>query len=150
MRKTASPSAWDLELQRLARQLNILLRQYVDYPSIDHCKPSPQVILQIIRARRARVDYFPPDLFSEPAWDILLDLLRADILDQNVSVSSVCIAANAPATTALRYLNLLEQNALVKRRSDPCDHRRSFVRLTKEAKVSFARLFAHHPIQRVF
>jgi len=150
MRKTAVPSAMDLEFHRLARQFDNLIRQYVENPSTGHITPSSQVLLRIIRARHARGDYFPSDLFSDPAWDILLDLLHAHILKQNVCVSSVCVAANAPATTALRYLSLLEKGALVKRTPDPCDGRRCFVSLTVHAEEAFAKLFAHHPLQDHF
>ena len=150
MRKTSLLSARGREFQRLAHQFDCLFRQSEERPSIGDCTPSPHVLLQIIRARRARAECFPAHLFSEPAWDMLLDLLHADILDHNVSVSSVCIASNAPATTALRYLHLLEQDALVKRIPDPCDHRRCFIRLTEDAEAAFAELFANHPIQPIF
>ena len=84
MRKTAVLSALDLEFNRLARQFDNLIRQYVEHPSIDHSTPSPQILLQIIRARRARADYFRSDLFSDQTWDILLDRLNAQISKQNV------------------------------------------------------------------
>ena len=65
MRKTSFLSARGREFQRLAHQID-LFRQSEERPSIGDCTPSPQVLLQIIRARRARAECFPAHLFSEP------------------------------------------------------------------------------------
>jgi len=47
-----------------------------------------------------RARYFRDELFADPAWDMLLDLLQAEIAQLRVPVSSLCIAASVPATTA--------------------------------------------------
>ena len=65
----------------------------------------------MIRARRLRARYFPEDLFADPAWDMLLDLLQAEIAQLRVPVSSLCIAAAVPATTALRWLKTMVSQA---------------------------------------
>jgi len=95
----------------------------------------------LIRLRRARGHFLPDDLFADPAWDILLDLLRSEIAHQKVSVSSACIAASVPQTTGLRWLKALEQNGLVKREPDPLDARRTFVVLSEKASVAMRRYF---------
>ena len=86
----------------------------------------------IIKARAQRTRYLNTDLFSDPAWDILLDLLRAEINHERVSVSSLCIAAKAPTTTALRYIKSMADRGLITRRADPRDARRVFVELAPE------------------
>jgi hypothetical protein len=53
---------------------------------------------------RLRSQHFVPALFADPAWDILLDLAAARIDGRMVAVSSLCIAAAVPATTALRWI----------------------------------------------
>lgn len=63
---------------------------------------SSQQLREIIKLRRLRDRFFQHDLFAEPAWDILLDLKAASLEGQQVSVSSRCIAAAVPPTTALR------------------------------------------------
>lgn len=40
---------------------------------------SVETVRNVIRARRLRARYFPEDLFADPAWDMLLDLLQAEI-----------------------------------------------------------------------
>ena len=96
----------------------------------------------MIRARRSRARYFPEDLFADPAWDMLLDLLQAEIAQLRVPVSSLCIAAAVPATTALRWLKTMVGQGLFVRRSDPRDGRRVFVELAPEASRALRMYFA--------
>jgi DNA-binding MarR family transcriptional regulator len=89
-----------------------------------------------------RSRYFPEDLFADPAWDMLLDLLQAEIAQMRTPVSSLCIAAAVPATTALRWLKTLVQQGVFVRRADPHDGRRVFVELAPEASSAMRRYFA--------
>jgi DNA-binding MarR family transcriptional regulator len=95
-------------------------------------RPPASKALSIYRARQARSATFGAnsDLFADPAWDILLDLFSARELGRRVSISSACIAANVPPTTALRWLGMLEERNLIERRADERDRRRSYVHLT--------------------
>lgn len=88
----------------------------------------------IYRARQARGSFFGAngDVFADPAWDILLDLFAARELGRRVSISSACIAANVPPTTALRWLGTLEERDLIERKADEQDRRRSYVQLTDQ------------------
>src|SRR5437868_3107679 len=54
---------------------------------------SGETVRSVIRARRLRGRYFDEELFADPAWDMLLDLLQAEIAQHRVPVSSLCIAA---------------------------------------------------------
>ncbi len=87
----------------------------------------------IIRARRLREQFFGPDLFADPAWDILLDLFAARLEKQRVAVSSLCIAAAVPATTALRWIKTLTDIGLLVRAADPQDGRRVYIELAPQA-----------------
>src|SRR3546814_2543305 len=75
----------------------------------------------MLRQRRMREQYFPADLFADPAWDMLLDLYAARLEHQPVSVSSLCIAAAVPATTALRWIKTMTEAGLFVREADPQD-----------------------------
>jgi DNA-binding MarR family transcriptional regulator len=99
-------------------------------------------VRNVIRARRLRMRYFSQELFADPAWDMLLDLLQAEIAQLRVPVSSLCIAAAVPATTALRWLKTLVAQGLFIRRADPHDGRRVFVELAPEASHALRRYFA--------
>lgn len=92
--------------------------------------------------RRKRAILFAnPDLFGEPAWDILLDLYIAAGEGKPVSVSSACIGSAAPATTGLRWLGVLADEGLVVRENDAEDHRRVLVRLTPTGRAAMDRFF---------
>lgn len=103
---------------------------------------SVETVRGVIRARRLRARFFPEDLFADPAWDMLLDLLQAEISHLRVPVSSLCIAAAVPATTALRWLKAMVSQGLFVRRADPHDGRRVFVELAPEASRALRRYFA--------
>ena len=103
---------------------------------------SAETVRAVIRARRLRARYFSEDLFADPAWDMLLDLLQAEISHLRVPVSSLCIAAAVPATTALRWLKTMVQNGLFVRRADPHDGRRVFVELAPQTSQALRRYFA--------
>lgn len=83
--------------------------------------------------RRRRAKYFDASLFGEPAWDLLLDLFIAEKEGRRVSVTSACIGAAVPSTTALRWILVLENEDLVWRENDPKDARRAFLHLTAKA-----------------
>ena len=89
----------------------------------------------IITARSIRGRHFSTQLFADPAWDILLDLARARLANQEVSVSSVCIAASVPMSTALRWVCQMTDIGLLHRWRDPKDRRRDLIALTEQTAV---------------
>jgi hypothetical protein len=88
---------------------------------------------EIIKLRRMRDDHFKPELFADPGWDILLDLMAARLEEKTVSVSSLCIAAAVPPTTALRWVTAMTQSGMLVRRLDPNDARRVFIELSQDS-----------------
>ncbi|WP_447760133.1 MarR family transcriptional regulator [Sphingopyxis panaciterrae] len=100
-----------------------------------------KAVRRVLRQRRMREQYFPADLFADPAWDMLLDLYAARLERQPVSVSSLCIAAAVPATTALRWIKTMTDAGLFLREADPHDGRRIFIGLAEGAFDSLARYF---------
>lgn len=135
------------EVGRLARQLAALAGErpgpppLLPLPALDlppaPAPPSPDKTISagtlraIIRARRLRDQFFDAGLFADPAWDILLDLTAARKERQEVPVSSLCIAAAVPPTTALRWINTLTERGMLLRRADPLDGRRVFIGLSE-------------------
>jgi hypothetical protein len=99
-------------------------------------------VRRIIRLRRVRDQFFEPELFADPAWDMILDLYAARLEHNRVSVSSLCIAAAVPATTALRWIKALTTSGLFERRADPHDGRRIFVALSDSAAAAMHAYFA--------
>ncbi len=95
-------------------------------------KITATMVRQIIRQRRNRDRLFPPEIFADPAWDILLDLTAARLESRNVSVTSLCLAAAVPNTTGLRWIRILTQFGMLQRSHDPGDARRVYIVLSDE------------------
>lgn len=118
--------------QQLARLVSVLegktLEPRPDGKATD--KDISATLRTIIGSRALRSRYFPSQLFADPAWDILLDLTRAKLDGQQVSVSSVCIAASVPMSTALRWVRQMTDAGLLRRWTDPKDRRRDLIALT--------------------
>lgn len=90
----------------------------------------------VIRARRLRDHFFQSELFADPAWDMLLDLMAARLEKQRVAVSSLCIAAAVPPTTALRWIKGLCDQGIFVRVADPEDGRRVFIELADKSAAA--------------
>jgi DNA-binding MarR family transcriptional regulator len=89
-----------------------------------------QFVRSIIRARALRREIFNPDLFADPAWDMLLELYALTCEGGRISVSKLSFAAEVPATTALRWIDKLDAEGLVVRFEDPLDARRIWISLS--------------------
>lgn len=67
--------------------------------------------------RRARDRIFQnPMIFGDTAWDILLDLYLRNSRNEAATISDVIDATTVPASTAARWLNVLEAEGLVSSR----------------------------------
>jgi hypothetical protein len=104
--------------------------------------PDARLVRRIIAQRQARAKFFDASLFADPAWDILLDLTAARVEHTRVSVTSLCIAAAVPPTTALRWIAQMTEAGLLERVEDEADKRRAFIQLTDKAADAMAAYFA--------
>jgi len=132
------------EVERIAASLTAIgsqadLTDAVPDPRRGAVAIDAQAIRSVIRMRRLRDEYFAANLFGDPAWDMLLDLMAARLESKPVAVSSLCIAAAVPATTALRWIKRMTDEGLLVRRSDPEDGRRVFIELSDAAADAMMR-----------
>ncbi len=104
--------------------------------------PKAGEVRTMLRLRRLRESFFDASLFADPAWDMLLDLLAAKLEGDQVAVSSLCIAASVPPTTALRWIKAMTDHGLFERHADPMDGRRIFIRLSDFASRALGRYFS--------
>jgi hypothetical protein len=113
------------ELQEIRQRLEIIQAGVrPDATDINHRRSE---IRRLLRERSTRTEFFHTDYFSEAAWDMLLDLTLARLEQRSTCVTSLCVAASVPVTTALRWIAKLEDQGMVLRRPDPKDHRRSYL-----------------------
>jgi DNA-binding MarR family transcriptional regulator len=109
-----------------------------DDPGIDIAVEMVQCVIQ---ARRLRNAIFDKNLFADPAWDMLLTLLEAEIAQRRMTASSLCVAAGVPATTALRWIKVMTDAGLVRSREGQEDARRVVVELSPIASQAMRRYF---------
>lgn len=108
-----------------------------DEPDSDGCRAATvEFARRTIAVRRLREEMFGSQFFADPAWDILLDLYIHGEKGVPVSISSLCMAAAVPPTTAQRWIKLLADAGVLVRGNDPCDARRVFITLAREAHES--------------
>jgi DNA-binding MarR family transcriptional regulator len=74
------------------------------------------------------------DLFSDPAWDILLDLYAARDRGDRVQVTSIASIAGVPPSTGRRWAKRLVDRGLLERERDRRDQRQTFMRLTPKGE----------------
>lgn len=94
----------------------------------------PNYLKALVAARADRDAIFQAGLFSDPAWEMMLDLAVAEASGRPISVTSLCIASGAPTTTALRRIDDLKDAGLIDRIPDPRDKRRILVQLTQPGR----------------
>lgn len=75
-------------------------------------------ILSVLLVRRARSDVLGDHLFSDPAWDILLELYAAKLGDRPMSLADIARAIETPQSTTKRWVAALEERGLVQSRVD--------------------------------
>lgn len=95
-----------------------------------------RLIRRIIKRRQQRGKIMDWEHFSDPSWDMLLDLTAAHFEDRKVSVTDLTLASGVPSTTALRWITRMERAGLIERAKDEMDGRRAWVELSDRALKS--------------
>ena len=89
---------------------------------------------QIRFSRDLRRKTFDPNLFGEPAWDILLSLYIIDGDRRRLNARELSKHANLASTTALRWLDYLEEQELIARKTSKFDRRVIYVELSHKGR----------------
>lgn len=105
-------------------------------------RPSCAQLKQLLVARRARATFFGAHLFADPAWDILLQAYVALLEQEPLLVSTICRESVVPATSALRWISVLEQDGLLVRRHDPEGERRWWLEMSESGRSVMERYLA--------
>jgi len=109
----------------------------VPAPAPQQAAEEPVALLAVLdtieQLRRLRNQYAQHSL-NDLDWDLLLELLRAERLQQRMSVSALTIVTGGVSTTtSLRRINQLVARGYIIRIPDASDARRDFVSLTSKS-----------------
>jgi DNA-binding MarR family transcriptional regulator len=105
-----------------------------------------QLAETIIEARRRRAEIFNPAMFGEPAWELLLTLFVMDREGPRLTIGRLAQLAGTKLTTALRWLEYLEDQAFVQREQHPNDARTAFIQLTDKAREALRLYLSGTPV----
>lgn len=97
---------------------------------------------QVRRSNRHKFLGISRDLFSDPAWDLLLELYAARLDRKRVSSSTMGLESGIAQSTALRWLGYLVNLGLIERTQDPHDKRRQWVMISDRAAAGMRRYFS--------
>jgi FixJ family two-component response regulator/DNA-binding MarR family transcriptional regulator len=133
LRRLAEPGIRNtLAAARQSEPPRASLQVVAPMPSGQRTKVS--VLDTIEQLRRVR-DRYNNHKLDEVAWELLLELLRAEQSNQKLSVSALTISIpGVSATTSLRRIGELATGGYVDRTPDARDGRRDFVTLTVKAR----------------
>lgn len=92
--------------------------------------------------RRLRRQLFGHDMYSGPAWEILLHLFESHVLERRDTVGNVTDGTELPGATSLRWMARLELEGLIRLRDDHLDKRRRYVELTGAGVELMTRYFS--------
>lgn len=105
----------------------------------DPLKLSEDHLLSILMVRRARDEIFGEGLFSDPAWDILLELFAAHLGRRAMSVAELAADIGLPLSTVTRWIAALAEKGIVDQPDSDCEA----VNLTDFGAAGMIRLAGH-------
>ena len=104
---------------------------------------APRNLVEIAReqqaVRKARRRFFPPDLFHEPAWEMLIALFVVYETEHSMNVKALVSCSDAPATTSQRWIDHLHKSGLIDRVTDTIDRRRIDISLSDRGYDAMSR-----------
>jgi hypothetical protein len=134
------------ETERIILEIESRLHRLIESSRRDSGPAAQSSVLaaaaEACAARRRLYALFGRRLFCDPSWDILLELFVSTLEGRKVTVSTACMAACAPTTTALRHIAYLVQEGLVIRRPHPADARSTYLELTAQAIDRLTQYFS--------
>lgn len=100
-------------------------------------------IRSVLLVRRARSAILGENLFSDPAWDILLELYAAKLGERRTSLADLARAIEAPESTTKRWVAALEERGLVQSKIALTNSNVSWIDLSEEGADRLGDLADH-------
>jgi DNA-binding MarR family transcriptional regulator len=107
------------------------LSRTIDVPS-ERRTMSTARVRKVINERKRRAEFLRRELFSDPAWDLLLEAYVLKLSGKDFAVGKAGKISSVPPSTALRWVKVLECEGLLIRRIDPNDATRVLIELSRK------------------
>ena len=99
-------------------------------------------MMELSRRRYRRRLFNEFDIFSDPAWDILLELFVVNGADSRLCVTAIGLESGVATTTIIRWISIIEKYGLVRRSPDYSDKRRIWVHITNKGSAIMREYFS--------
>ncbi len=111
-------------------------------PSEPRIRITEDHMQSLISARRGRERLFGRHLFSDPAWDVIIELYAAMLGKRRMSAADLAKAIGAPESVISRWIAALVDAGIVSMTGDS-NEADSTVELTEEGAAKMAQLTDH-------
>ena len=149
-RKNNTITLWNLHdhLNRLATDLAEAAKMF-DKAASDAGREPPAIeamaprafFTSLLELRRMRERHFGTELFGEPAWDVMLQLMIARIDDKELKLSELVGNPASPPVMTHHYVGELIEARLVDRFENADDSNDFYLALSSEAARRMAELY---------
>lgn len=97
-------------------------------------------VLSVLASRRGREAALGRELFSDPAWDVLLELYAAKLGERRIALAELARSIDTPLSTTRRWVNALAERGLVASSPDPAEPARLWISLSAQGASAMKRL----------
>lgn len=85
-------------------------------------------------------------LFADSCWNMCLDIYICGLKEEQVTVSAIAHSSGIPMTTAMRYINVMFEQGLLEKSSNPVDQRMVFVATSPACREKIEKILSSAPI----
>jgi DNA-binding MarR family transcriptional regulator len=96
-------------------------------------------VRSVLNVRRGREVIFGQKLFSDPAWDVILELYASKFADRKMTASELASLIGAPRSIIVRWIATLVESGLIQVNAEGNETQPTFA-LTDAAAAKMARL----------
>ena len=100
-------------------------------------------VLSILSGRRGREAAIGRELFSDPAWDILLELYAARLGQRRMFLRELARSIDTPQSTAARWISVLSDRGLVTTTNERRETAGAAIELSAEGAAVMQRLVSY-------
>lgn len=101
----------------------------------------PNFFFEELKCRRSRETEIGFKLSSDPAWDMMLSLMRASLIGEENTIENLSQNVGLPLSIGYRWIKVLEKRGVVHLEIDNTDERRFVVTLTDQSYFRLANYF---------